>query len=373
MGINKKLFTGDAGGLVAAENFAPVIYTGSSGTGGTKNVTGVGFEADLIWIKNRDTTAAPTLFNSVSGENARGYYLQLVSNDTDYEAERDSTGWETPYGGLTTISSDGFTVEHGNSTAAYIYNGGSKNFVAWCWKAPDSFSHSASGSQLASTGKSNQSAGFSIVSYTGNNSSGATVKHNLGGTPELMIVKRRDATSDWDVYSATTGETKYLILDTNQSVLTASNIWNNTVPDDSVFTIGNHSSVNANSGTYIAYCFKSVSGYSKIGAYDGHTTNATRIYTTDNGSSGGANGFTPRFVMIKRTDSTGDWFIYDSVRGNTAGTGAPAILFPNSSEAEYTINNTALYMTFHSDGFQPATGDSGINGTSRTFLYYAIA
>ena len=374
MGINKKLFTGgDAGGLVADENFTPVLYTGN---GSTQSITSLNFKPDLCWIKNTNTIADLDLIDSVRGA------TKVIESDLTDAQFTEATN-------LTSFDSNGFTV----GSAGRVNNSGSP-IIAWCWKAggaptadnsggssPTSGSIMVDGSAYTTTltgtiipkrASANTANGFSIIRYDGSGISNGTLNHFLSAAPELYIWKRLNTASAWSVAgSAVNNYQGYIELNTTGTVNTDST---QQAPTSSLIKFNTTSaSYNGSGQEWILYCFHSVSGYQKIGSYNGHTTNATRIYTTDNGASGGANGFTPRWVMIKRTDGTGDWFIYDSLRGNTAGTGAPNILFANSNEAAYTINNTVLYMTFHSDGFQPATGDSGINGTGRSFLYWAIA
>ena len=348
MAINKKRLQGaaESSSIIPSENFETVLYTGN---GASQNITGL-FKPDLVWIKNREDTYEHFLFDSVRGA---GGNKDLNTDSTNFEGEENTAA----YGFLSSFNTNGgFSVASGTSNAVTVNNNNDK-YVGWCFKAPDAFSHSASGSQLASSGKSNQTSGFSIVSYTGNNSSGATVKHNLGGTPELMIVKRRDATSDWDVYSAATGPTKYLILDTTQSVLTATSIWNDTAPDDLVFTIGNHSSVNENNGTYISYCFKSIAGYSKVGSFQG--TGANQHIDC---------GFEPAWVMIKNTENSYRWYILDNQRNRTNPKNRR--LFANDHAVEAT---NADILDFTTTGFQIITADSEVNQLNKKMIFLAFA
>ena len=238
-------------------------------------------------------------------------------------------------------------------------NSNNVDYVAWCWKAgdhDDNLPQINTEGTIDSTVSVNDAAGFSIVKYTGNNTSGATIGTGLSSAPELMIVKRLDTTSDWDVYTSATGATKYLILDTDQSALTASNIWNNTAPSSTVFTVGNHSSVNASGGKYIAYLWYSVSGHSKIGSYSGTGGSISAIDV----------GFEPRFVMVKKTNvSGGNWAIFDNLRSGTSLHQLDA----NDSHAEY--DNQGL--TFTSTGFQPRQSvGSDQNVSGATFVYMAF-
>ena len=346
MAINDKLLKGAAaagGGLVPSANFQTVIYTGT----GASQSFNIGFAPDFVFIKKRnaakDWQVVDTVRNGVTGSTgANILYTNLVQGQ--------DAGVGKVY--FSSFNSDGFTLG-GND----YYNGSDQTYVAYCWRVPDTFSHSASGSQLASTGKSNQAAGFSIVSYTGNNSSGATVKHNLDATPEMMIVKRTDTSGDWDVFTTETGRQKYLILGTTQSVLTASNIWNDTAPTNSVFTIGNHASVNASNGTYISYCFKSIAGYSKVGSYTG--TGANQHIDC---------GFEPAWVMIKNTENTYRWYILDNKRNKTNPKNAR--LFINSNAEEAT---NADILDFTTTGFQIITSDAEVNQDTKKMIFLAFA
>ena len=200
---------------------------------------------------------------------------------------------------------------------------------------------------------------FDIVAYGG---TGAVqnISHNLGVKPDFMLVKRRSSAASWLTYNSISGATKYQVLDTDAAEGTGSTPWNNTEPNATQFTVGTASEVNANNSDYIAYLFASLDGISKVGSYTG-TGNDIDI---DCGFTNGA-----RFVMVKRTDASGDWFVMDSARGITAGDD-PYILL-NSSAAE--VNNNSI-IDADSSGFQ-ITDDApaGLNASGGTYLFLAIA
>jgi len=200
---------------------------------------------------------------------------------------------------------------------------------------------------------------FDVVCYTGNSTTGATQTHNLGLTPELMIVKNRSAAYNWFVYSQTLGATKFLILNQTNAEGTGT-FWNNTAPTSSVFTLSNQIHVNGSGNTYVAYLFATVAGVSKVGSYTGTgTTNQINC-----GFTGGA-----RFVLIKRTDSTGDWYVWDSARGIVAGNDPYLLL--NSTAAEVTSTD---YIDTYSAGFEiSSTAPAAINANGGTFVYLAIS
>ena len=210
---------------------------------------------------------------------------------------------------------------------------------------------------IPSTVATNVDAGFSIVKYTGNNTAGSTVGHGLSSDPEMVIVKGLDNALNWIVYHTGIGATKYIQLNTTgaEELQSNYNMFNSTAPSSTVFSLGNLGNTNGNNLDYIAYCFTSIPGYSKIGSYIG-TGGAFTVYT----------GFAPSFVMIKRSDSTANWVIIDNKRGGTSR----ARLYPNLSNAE--DNNQGDTLT--SNGFSPRTtptADTNINGG--TFIYLAIA
>ena len=199
---------------------------------------------------------------------------------------------------------------------------------------------------------------FDEVCYTGTGTAGQTYNHNLGVTPELMIVKSRSFSSNWQVYSASTTAAKYLELNTTSGAVTVSTRWNNTEPTSSVFTVGTSGGVNNNGSTYVAYLFASCPGVSKVGSYTG--TGSTQ--TISCGFTGGA-----RFVLIKRTDSTGDWWVWDTARGMVSGTDPRLAM--NSTAAE--INNNWVYTT--TGGFQIVTSDATINASGGSYIFLSIA
>jgi hypothetical protein len=196
---------------------------------------------------------------------------------------------------------------------------------------------------------------FDEVCYTGTGSA-TTQTHNLGVVPELMIVKGRSAFSNWWIYHSATGNTKYSVLSATAIPVASSTAWNNTTPTSSVFSIG--TGVNASTQTYVAYLFATCLGVSKVGSYTG--TGATQ--TINCGFTGGA-----RFVLIKRTDSTGDWYVWDTARGMVSGTD-PSLLL-NTTAAEVNANSVYTAIT----GFQIVSTAAGINTSGGSYIFLAIA
>jgi hypothetical protein len=200
------------------------------------------------------------------------------------------------------------------------------------------------------------------VAYTGNGTSQA-LNHNLSVTPELMFVKIRSGADNWSVYHKDLGATKYLKLNENHAAATAIGPWQNTAPTSTVFTVGGDVMVNANTHTYIAYLFATLPGISKVGSYTGNGTDQT----IDCGFTNGA-----RFVMIKRTNATADWFIWDSTRGIVSGNDPYIVL--NNSAAQVTNTD---YIDPHSSGFTLTAAAATVNGmynyNGNPYIFLAIA
>jgi len=341
--------------------FNTVTYAGAGTT--TQSVTGTGFSPDWIWIKNRTDGYSHVLQDVCRGFGAT---KNIASNRTEAEGTTGATG--DNYGHVSTSDSDGFTVTHtinGSDDGGTIRKGthfSGNNYVAWCWDANGTGVSNTSGT-ITSTVSANTTSGFSIVSYTGNGTGGATVGHGLGVAPKMIIIKGRATTYNWVVghNSLSTNWGKYLTLSTTDAVETATNVFNDTAPTSSLFSIGTALGVNTSSSTYIAYCFAEVKGYSKFGSYTGNgNADGTFVYT----------GFKPAFLLIKKSSDAGEyWQIIDNKRDTYNVTFNR--LFPNVSDA----NNTGLNpnIDFLSNGFKCRTASSGTNGSGGTFIYMAFA
>ena len=315
-----------------ANSFKTVTYTGNATA---RSITGTGFKPDLVWIKGRSFAD-----NHNFGDSVRGAMKFVFPNLTSEELT--STNY------LTSFDSDGFSLGTDNSI-----NKNSDTFVAWAWKAGNTWQSNIDGT-IASIVNVNTANGFSIVHYYGTQAAGATVGHGLSSAPEMIIVKRLDFAEDWVVYHSSLGNTKTLNLNQSDAEVTDA-AFNNTTPTSSVFTLSNCASgscINSNSGNYIAYCWHSVSGYSKLGSYAG----------TGSSNSITGLGFQPDWIMIKETDGVDSWEVYDSVRG------ADKVLYPNGSNAEGTGSN---FTSFDSDGFTVSSATS-INENGKTYIYMAF-
>jgi hypothetical protein len=237
---------------------------------------------------------------------------------------------------LTALNADGFSL----GTDTTLVNASANSYIAWQWRE-------------------SITAGLDIVTYTGNGAN-RTIAHNLGVAPAMVIVKRYDApnTGNWQVRHRSIAATDSIQLNATSAAAAAATVWNSTAPTSSVFSVGTSTDVNATGGTYAAYCFAEIAGFSKIGSYTG------------NGSADGPFvfcGFRPRFVMIKRTDVANNWLIYDSSRNSFNVVGQR--LVPDAASEEVTLDA----FDFTSNGFKLRTSDAGRNATGGTYIFAAFA
>jgi hypothetical protein len=323
-----------------AAYMAATLYTGTGSSLTVSNaVNGISFKPDWVWVKRRDGPQSHQLYDINRGVNQAVY-----SNLTSAEV--------TEANGLSAFTSSGFTVisDIGVNTSGGTY-------VGWNWKASNTTASNTNGS-ITSTVSAGATQGFSVVTYTGNGSTG-TVGHGLGVAPSMMIFKQRSAVRDWIVYHITLGAGNRVFLNlTNASGASTAN-FNNTAPTSSVFSIGATTATNESSGTYVAYCFAPVAGYSAFGSYTG------------NGSADGPFvflGFRPRWVMIKKSSAVDDWVIFDSARDTF--TVVNDWLFAQSSSAELT---TAGSPDILSNGFKLRSTSGATNASGATFIYMAFA
>jgi hypothetical protein len=322
--------------------FNTKLWTGDGAN--SRALTGVGFQPEMVWIKSRSAGYSHQLFDAVRG--AGGNSLQ-----TNLTAAEGAEG--TGNGYLSSFDSDGFTVA---TTANDTYvNESSVTYAAWCWDAGGAGSSNNAGT-ITSTVSANASAGFSIATYTGNGTAGATVGHGLGVAPKMIIVKQRSGATDWQIGHQDIAWTKTLYF-TTAAATTETGAWNDTAPTSTVFSVGT-SRANTSSATYVAYCFSEVAGYSKFGSYTG------------NGSSDGPfvfTGFKVAWLMWKRTDSTANWFLMDAAR-NTYNV-VDKEIYPDRPDAE----NTFTDVDFLSNGFKLRASAADRNASGGTFVYAAFA
>jgi len=334
--------------------FNTVIWTGNDTS--PRTITGVNFQPDFTWTKRRDNGDGNTnhnLYNSIVGA---GNNTELVSNGTFLEGGSSCN----LYGYLSAFTSDGFTLTDGtDGTYEDLYtNQSGATYVSWNWLAANGTASNTDGS-ITSTVSANTTSGFSIVSYTGNFTAGATVGHGLGVVPSMYIIKNRDRTEPWMVYHQSLGNTKALYLNTTNAQLTSSVYTNNTSPTSSVFSLGGWEGNNGSSEDLIAYCFAEKKGFSKFGSYTGNgSSNGPFVYL----------GFKPAFFMMKRTDSTGEWKLVDNKRFGYNPSNR--VLVPSSSAAEQTDDNI---FDIVSNGIKIRNSGAALNASGGSFIYMAFA
>lgn len=310
----------------ATKVFKPVARAGTSAVA---SVTGLGFVPDSALIKNRlgNADSVDWSFNFFDKLRSPGYRLSTAFTNAE----------DTSVNFITTFNEDGITFPSTGYTAT---NGSDYTYINYFFQRAPSF--------------------FDEVCYTGTGSA-RTVSHNLAAVPELMIVKSRSAAGYWPVYSASIGNDYILSLDTTAAKDgPGAPQWNSTTPTSSVFSLGASSGANANGTTFVAYLFATCAGVSKVGSYTG--TGTTK--QVDCGFAAGA-----RFVLIKRTDSTGAWYVWDTARGIISGND-PYLLI-NSTAAEVTNTD---YVDTYSAGFElSSTAPAAINASGGTYIFLAIA
>ena len=321
------------------------LYTG---TATTQSITNAGsFKPDLVWVKIRSGAGQHVLSDSV-----RGISKQVFSSLTN--AETTETGK-----GITAFNSNGFTLGD-ELVVTGSSNANAATYVGWQWQAGQGSTSSNTSGSITSTVSVNTSAGFSVVTYTGNGVN-ATVGHGLGVAPKFIIVKNRGVgTTNWEVYHSALTGTSALYLNTTEAKQTFSDIWNNTNPTSTVISLGTTNNVNANTNTYVAYCWAEIAGFSKFTSYTG------------NGSADGPFvyfGFRPRFIMIKRTDAATSWFIHDTARDTYNVTNLN--LYPNLSAAEELQTTWNLDMV--SNGIKIRGTSTELNASGGTYIVAAFA
>ena len=320
-------------------HFNPVLYAGN---GGTQTVSGVGFQPDLTWIKSRGSGNNNCLVDSIRGA---GYVLYSDSTSSESNLTSYFTGF----------NSDGFSFALGGGAFNAAYN-----YVSWNWKAASANTTNTDGS-ITSTVRVNQTAGFSIVSYASGSAGQKTVGHGLGVTPSMIITKSRDnASYNWAIYhSSVIDTTSKFLRFTTDAIVTSSTIWGAALPTSTVFGITSDNGVPANNNC-IAYCWAPVAGYSAFGTYTGNgSADGPFVYT----------GFRPRFIMVKCTSNSENWYIGDGAR-QTFNASTNPFLNPNLSDAE---SNAFAFIDLTSNGFKCRFNGADTNGSGRTYIYAAFA
>ena len=335
-----------------SDYFNTVLYTGTGTSGGdTQALTGLDFQPDFIWIKNR-TVAVNHYLNDVIRGTGAGTHLH--SNGTNSES---SASVYATNGGLASIQSDGLTVYRGTDNTYQGTNKSSNAYAAWNWKANGSGVLNEVG-DIDSTVSANTTSGFSIVSFTGTGAA-TTVGHGLGVAPKFMVIKSRTTVEPWLTYHGSLGGTQYLFLNQTGKAYSHIAYFNNTDPTSTVFSLGNSAAGNTNTANYIAYCFAPVEGYSAFGKYTGNgSADGPFIYT----------GFRPAWVLVKSTTgAVQHWWMFDNKReGYNVKNGQ---LYANLSSAE----GTSTILDIVSTGFKMRTSSAVTNGNAVSYIYMAFA
>ena len=331
-------------------SFQPKDYFNTklwTGTGSENAITGIGFQPDWVWIKNRDAAENHKLYDAVRGATKNIYSNLSNAEGTDAQS-------------LKSFDSDGFTL--GTESAL---NASGQDIVGWNWLANGQGSSNTDGSINTTYTSANTTSGFSIVKYTGNGSNGATVGHGLGAVPAMIAVKNLGGTDSWQVYhknSNATPEDYILQFNTTGGAIDNNTMWNDTAPTSSVFSIGTDNGVNQNSANYIAYCFAEKQGFSKFGSYTGNgNADGSFIYT----------GFRSAMIIFKQSSASGEkWYIYDNKRNPFNITNS--VLFPSASDVESPAT-TGAPIDILSNGFKLRGTDASGNGSGSTYIYMAFA
>ena len=329
--------------------FHTQTWTGTSDDS-TKTITNSAnagdFKPDWLWIKARSgnySTRDHALYDS-----NRGATKRIESSAADTEAT-DSNN---------TFNTNGFTL-----TSNYSINGPSTNHVGWQWKVNGGSTSSNSDGNITSTVQANTTAGFSIVTFTGNATAGQTVGHGLGVKPQVIFAKNRSNGNNWNCYVEATDNTGDYTLTLNGTGARSNsfNMWNDTAPTSSVITLGDRNETNGSGHNMVFYCFHSIKGYSKISSYKGNgNANGAFVYT----------GFRAAFILGKHTGSGGnDWIIQDSTR------------FPTNLVSEYIRANTSdaetdqydVDIDILSNGFKCRGSSGNINTNDSVHFYMAFA
>lgn len=326
------------------KHFKTVLYTG---TAATNAITGVGFQPDFVWIKARDAANHSAVYDACRGV---GTATSLATSTTEIVGAND------PSAGISSLDSDGFTL---TGTYAGI-NGSGNNYVAWCASLPNTKTSGWTGSPTITPTKEiyNTELGMSIVTYTGNGTSGATIPHSLGVKPGMIIIKSLSNASNWQVYHSSIGATGAIKLNATEAVTTTSSTWNNTEPTATLITVHNgNADTNSSGYTYVAYIFAETD-FIKIGSYVGNSSTDGPFINC---------GVSPVFGFTKiYSGSTNDWCMFDNKRpGYNPADNLRANLTAIEDISQYDIDLT-------SSGFKLRNSTWGMNNSSGSYIYLVI-
>ena len=326
------------------KHFGTLTYSGNDSTQTISDTDKVDFTPDFTWVKRRDGTNSHILTNSVTGV-------------TNYQISSRDNAEGTNAAFLTAFVNGGFTSGNNGDM-----NGSGRTYVAWNWKGADSTATNTDGTNDSYV-RANTTAGFSIVKYVGH-SSASVVGHGLGVAPEIIFVKQRNGTNDWRVWvdGFTDTDGKYFSLQATIGLTSGSDKWNGS-PTSTVFGVANDDSTGGSSKEFIAYCFNSVAGYSKIGSYRGNgNDDGTFVYT----------GFRPAFILFKNATVSSNWELYDTRRPYGVDNPALRPLYANLNNSEET-HATLPALDILSNGFKPRSTWDEFNTNGSSYIYLAFA
>ena len=327
--------------------FNTLLYSGNN-TNNT-SITGVGFEPDLTWIKNRNSSGNNCLFTQMTGLDVAGY---LASNSANAFAS-DATLFKS-------FNSDGYTVGTGGNV-----NDSGRTYCSWNWKANGSSSSNTTGS-IDSTVSANTTAGFSIVKYTGN-ATVSTIGHGLGVAPKMIITKNISRSDAWPVDCRQgnngAGGIMYLNETGTLGAYGNSSPYPSTAPTSSVYSVGTAGNTNYNGSTLIAYCFAEKTGFSRFGQYFGNSSDdGTFVYT----------GFKPALIIVKRADTgAGNWVMQDNKRSSSGGFNENSYSLYSNSTTDQITDESELDLLSNGWKFRNALTDN--NAAGSTYIYMAFA
>jgi len=326
--------------------FKVQLYTGNGSANHaiTFDDTDTDMQPDFVWIKNRDATDEHCLFDSVRGA------TKVLHITTAVEATDADT--------LDSFTSDGFQVD-----ADVKVNTNTEKYVAWCWKAGTTSGIDATGADITPSAYSfNQTSGFSIIKYTGNDTADTQVAHGIGAVPKFGIFKSyADTTHRWQTYHHSLATNQKLYFDDTHAAVTDVDAWNETDPTSVNWTIDTEDDANESGELILAYSWAEVQGFSKFGKYTGYDNDdGPFIYT----------GFRPSIVLIKRTGSAGAWWLANTAvnPGNLAT--ITGVLRPNSNAVETTDSSESIDIL--ANGFKLRQNGGDIN-YSGEYIYAAFA
>jgi len=308
-----------------------------NGTSAAANITGYQFAPDFVWIKARNIAYSNVLSNVLTGATKFMQSNTTAAEQTDVQA-------------LTAFNSDGYSL------GTWVeFNETGKTYVDWAWKANGTGVSNTAGS-ITSTVSANTTAGFSIATTTGTGGAG-TIGHGLGAIPQFIMSFRRNTAADHYCYHQAIGNTNFLVLNTTAASAASANLWNNTTPTSTVFSVGN---TNNNSGdTYVHYIFAAIPGYSAFGKYTGNgSTDGPFVFC----------GFRPRWVLIKCFGTTSNWTVFDTLRDGYNPDNQS--IYANLSAAESTADDKINIL---SNGFKVIASAQGVNESTYGFIYAAFA